>query len=169
MINPKPILAIAASALLGALAMTSWRSVYGKQGIKPAEKPSEHIVNICQLHHRLLAAYPTQKPTTFFQHLGLDHNEAPFTDPRWLIPGEAANDKAHDIINKKWAEREQRLLNSARESEEEQALYSRVAEAMQDHQLMAVYMDQFMPELVKSQEGFKWLKKTCGKDWKEEN
>ncbi|RSL72458.1 hypothetical protein CEP53_001138 [Fusarium sp. AF-6] len=146
MINPKPILAMAVSALLGALAMTDWRSVYGKQGIKPAEKPSEHIVNICQLHHRLLAAYPAQKPTTFFQHLGLDHSEAPFTDPRWLMPGEAAYDKAHDAINK-----------------------NRAAEAMQDHQLMAVYMDQFMPELVKSQGGVKWLKKTCGKDWKEEN
>lgn len=90
MINLQVILVMVASALLGALGMTGWHSVYGKQRIKPA---SEHIINICQLHHRLLTTYPTQKPTTFFQHLGLNHSEAPFTDPRWLVPGEAANDK----------------------------------------------------------------------------
>ncbi|KAI8673260.1 hypothetical protein NCS55_00645200 [Fusarium keratoplasticum] len=165
MINLQIILVMVASALLGALGMTGWHSVYGKQRIKPA---SEHIISICQLHHRLLTTYPTQKPTTFFQHLDLNHSEAPFTDPRWLVPGEAANDKAHDAINKKWAEHVQRLQNSPRESEEEQALYSRVAEAMQDHQLMAVYMDKFIPELVKAQGGFKWLKKNCGQSWKEE-
>ncbi|KAL2687902.1 hypothetical protein Neosp_005471 [[Neocosmospora] mangrovei] len=158
MIIPHVILAMVASTLLGAFSMTGWQWVCGKQRIKPV---SEHVINICQIHHRLLTTYPTQKPTTFFQHLGLNHSEAPFTDPRWLIPGEAANDEAHDAINKKWAEREQRLFNSPRESEDEQALYSRVAEAMQDHQLMAVYMYKFMPELVKSQGSLKWLKKTC--------
>ncbi|KAJ3462369.1 hypothetical protein MRS44_007155 [Fusarium solani] len=116
----------------------------------------------------LLGALGMTETYHLFQHLGLNHSEAPFTDPRWLVPGEAANDKAYDAINKKWAERVQRLCNSPRESEEEQALYSRVAEAMQDHQLMAMYMDKFMPELVKSQGGFKWLKKNCGQSWKEE-
>ncbi|KAI8718227.1 hypothetical protein NCS52_00600900 [Fusarium sp. LHS14.1] len=158
MIIPQLILAMVASTLLGALSMTGWHSVYGKQRIKPVSK---HVINICQIHHRLLTTYPTRKPTTFFQHLGLNHSEAPFTDPRFLIPGEAANDKAHDAINKNWAERVERLLNGPRESEDEQALYSRVAEAMQDHQLMVVYMYKFMPELVKSQGSLKWLKKTC--------
>ncbi|KAJ4328566.1 hypothetical protein N0V84_000925 [Fusarium piperis] len=156
------ILVTAASVLVG---LAGWYFVYDTQRIEHAEK---HITEICQIHHRLLTTYPTKEPTTFFQHLGLNHSEAPFSDPRWLILGEAANDKARGAINQKWAERGKRLLDSALESEEEHALNFRVVDAMHNHQLMAAYVDLFMPELVKGQGGLKRLKKVCGEKWKEE-
>lgn len=59
-------------------------------------------------------------------------------------------------------------MNSARESEKEKALYSRVADAMHNHQLMAAYMDQFMPRLVKGQGGLKWLIGFCKEKWMEQ-
>ncbi|KAH6949475.1 hypothetical protein HG530_014542 [Fusarium avenaceum] len=106
-----------------------------------------HLATICTAHSRMQKTYPAQDPKTFFESLGLDYTSHPFSSKQWLVPGEVEHDEAIDLITRSWAQRVQRSLES---EHGETGLYSQIAQAMQSHQIMAVYMSALMPRLAKA-------------------
>ncbi|KAJ3535600.1 hypothetical protein NM208_g7065 [Fusarium decemcellulare] len=130
----------------------------------------ENLVKICRIHHRLSTAYPAQEPKTFYEYLSLDETAPPFNSDKWLQSGHKDQAKAHDGINKAWAKVVQRLLRNPLNEENEEGLYSIVAEALLDPKIMGVYVQTFMPKFATGggKQRNQALKRLCGDEWKGE-